>query len=172
MSELIKKHKIALFVGDTTGGTTSWTRIRKSTAFNLSMNPVTNEFDYIADETPTTELDHYAPSLNQSLTMYKGEADYEKIFPKFFNMDVGSDASMPVLIVFFQEGLDKTGETQTHFKAWQAPNARFVANELDSVAGTLTCDLYFNGGIEKGYVTVTDGAPVFTEGSYTADSGL
>ena len=158
MGELIKKHKIALFVGDTAEGKTSWTRIRKSTAFNLSMNPVTNEFDYIADETPTTELDHYAPSLNQALTMYKGEPDYEKIFPKFFNMDVGSDASMPVLIVFFQ--------------AWQAPNARFVANELDSVAGTLTCDLYFNGGIEKGYATVTDGTPVFTEGSYTADSGL
>lgn len=167
MAELIKKYKIALFVNSGTIAVPNWVRVKKSTAFNLAMNPVTNEFDYIADETPTTELDHYAPSLNQALTMYKSEPDYEAIFPKFFNMHVGSDASMPVLIVFYQEPVDGL-ETHTHFEAWHAPNARFVANELDSVAGTLTCDLYFNGGIETGYVTVADGVPTFTAGPLPA----
>ena len=166
MSELVKKHKIALFVNTSTTSTPSWVRIKKSTALNLSMNPVTNEYDYIADEVSTTELDHYAPSLNQALTMYKGEADYEAVFPKFFNMDVGSAAAMPVLVVFYQEPLDKTGP-YTHFKAWHAPNARFVVNELDAVGGTLTADLYFNGGTEKGYVTITSGNPSFTEGEYS-----
>lgn len=35
------------------------------------MNPTETEYDYIADENPTTEVDSYKPSIDQDLTMYK-----------------------------------------------------------------------------------------------------
>ena len=46
VKQLVKKHKIALFLDPGTG----YKRIKKSEALTISMNPEENEYDYIADE--------------------------------------------------------------------------------------------------------------------------
>lgn len=148
MSDMVKKHKIALFLDKSSTSTPDWVRIKKSTAFDLNLNPETEEFDYIADEFPSSELKKYKPSLSQSLTMYKGEDDYELVFDKFYNLKTGSDAKAKVLIVFYQEEDDDGA-----WKAWQN-EAVLSISDLNSVDSTITFDLNFGGTIERGKASI------------------
>ena len=163
MSTMVKKHMVALYVKHAS----SWVRVCKSTAFEIATNPQTNDYDYIADEVPTTELDRYAPSLQQALTMYKGEPDFEAVKDRFYNLSVGSEAKLPVLIVYRYEPLDDDDPAEaTVFLAQEAPNAAMVVNSYNSVDSTLTFDLHFNGGIQKGYAEYDGATPTFTKGEY------
>lgn len=163
---MVKKWKIAPFLNKGTSSSPDWVRVKKSTAFDLSLNPEIQEYDYISDEAPTSELLKYKPSLNQALTMYKGEDDYEMVFDRFFNLDTGSDATTDFLLVFFAESSDVgSGETaKTYYKAWKCSSMMAISN-LNSVDSTITFDLYLNGTIDKGYIEISDGAPVFTSGA-------
>jgi len=177
MAGIVKKHLIAPFLNSAIDDTTklvdktnpNWLRICKTASFDLTLNPETEDYDYISDENPTTELKSYKPSFNTPLVMYKGEADYDFVFGKFFNLDVGSEAKSEVLIVFFQEPLDTPaeGETNVVFKAWKS-DCIISVNDLNSVDSTITFDVLFGGTVKKGYVTVDNGVPTFTEGTYSA----
>lgn len=170
---MVKKHQIAPFLNKAVGSdglvdksTPDWMRICKSTAFDLNMNPELEDRDYICDEAPTTELKQYKPSFNTPLVMHKNEPDYEFIFGKFFNQDAGDKAKSELLLVFFQEPVD-SADTPTHFKAWRV-DCTIILNDLNSVDSTLSFDTNFAGTIKKGYVTISEGAPTFTEGTYSA----
>ena len=170
---MVKKHQIAPFLNKAVGSdglvdksTPDWMRICMSTAFDLNMNPETEDRDYICDESPTTELKQYKPSFNTPLVMHKNEPDYEFIFGKFFNQDAGDKAKSELLLVFFQEPVD-SADTPTHFKAWRV-DCTIILNDLNSVDSTLSFDTNFAGTIKKGYVTISEGAPTFTEGTYSA----
>ena len=170
---MVKKHQIAPFLNKAVGSdglvdksTPDWMRICKSTAFDLNMNPETEDRDYICDEAPTTELKQYKPSFNTPLVMHENEPDYEFIFGKFFNQDAGDKAKSELLLVFFQEPVD-SADTPTHFKAWRV-DCTIILNDLNSVDSTLSFDTNFAGTIKKGYVTISEGAPTFTEGTYSA----
>lgn len=170
---MVKKHQIAPFLNkavDSDGlvdkSTPDWMRICMSTAFDLNMNPETEDRDYICDEAPTTELKQYKPSFNTPLVMHKKEPDYKFIFGKFFNQDAGDKAKSELLLVFFQEPVD-SADTPTHFKAWRV-DCTIILNDLNSVDSTLSFDTNFAGTIKKGYVTISEGAPTFTEGTYSA----
>ena len=80
MEGMVKKYHIALFLNAGTSENPAWVRVKKSTSLELSMNPETQDYDYIVDQNPTTEVLRYKPSLNQPITMYKGEADYDFAF--------------------------------------------------------------------------------------------
>lgn len=168
MGDMVKKWKIAPFLNKSTTETPDWFRIKKSTALDLVLNPEVKEYDYIADEAPTQELDKYKPSLSQALTMYKDEPDYEYVFDKFYNLSVGSDAKSDILLVFYQESLDTpvSGDHKV-FKAWKS-SCIISVNDLNAVDSVLNFDVQFGGTVAKGYVTITDGTPVFTEGTYSA----
>lgn len=170
---MVKKHQIAPFLNKAVGSdglvdksTPDWMRICMSTAFDLNMNPETEDRDYICDENPTTELKNYKPSFNTPLVMHKNEPDYEFIFGKFFNQDTGDKAKSELLLVFFQEPVD-SADTPTHFKAWRV-DCTIILNDLNSVDSTLSFDTNFAGTIKKGYVTISNGVPAFTEGTYSA----
>lgn len=170
---MVKKHQIAPFLNKAVGSdglvnktSPDWMRICMSTAFDLNMNPETEDRDYICDENPTTELENYKPSFNTPLVMHKNEPDYEFIFGKFFNQDVGDKAKSELLLVFFQEPVD-SADTPTHFKAWRV-DCTIILNDLNSVDSTLSFDTNFAGTIKKGYVTISEGVPTFTEGTYSA----
>ena len=151
---MIKKYHVALFLN---GGTTSvpvWKQIKKSTDNTITMNAETQTFDYIVDESPTTEINRYAPSLSQPLAMYKGEPDYEFVFDKFFDQAVGADAHSEILIVFY--GADAASA----YKAWKASCILQIDN-MNPVESTITATITFNGTTEKGTAEVIDGGPVF-----------
>lgn len=151
--KMVKKYMIGLFVNNGIPAEPDWVRIRKSTGLELSLNPETQDYDYITDENPTTEVIKYKPSLNQPLVMYKGEPDYDFAFPRFYNLAVGDKAKCEVLIVFMQESVEKTtGEetSVTGYKAWKN-EAALTFSSLNAVDSTLTMDINFGGHVERGY---------------------
>ena len=160
MQGIIKKHLIALYLNKGTSQTPEWFRIKKSTALSLALNPETKDYDYIVDESPTTELDKYKPTINQALTMYKGQEDYEEVFKRFYNLSIGEDAKTECLIVFMAE--DTAEDT---FKAWKS-DCVISISEMNAVDSTITFDILFGG------TTVTDGVPAFTETSGAAEISL
>ena len=153
MDGIVKKHKIALFLN----GMDGFKRIKKSEELTISMNPEEVEYDYIADENPTTELDKYKPSIDQDLTMYKGEDDYEMIFPYFYEMRTGSEAHTDCMVVFMQEE-----EAGGGYKAWQTDSVISV-QDLTAVDKKLDFKILFGGTIQKGTATMVSGNPTFTE---------
>lgn len=153
MEGIVKKHKIALFLKEASG----YTRVKKSESLTISMNPEEAEYDYIADEVPTTEIDKYKPSIDQDLTMYKGEEDYEMIFLYFYEMKTGTDAHLNCMVVFMQEEANGGG-----YKAWET-DAVISIQDLSAVDKKLNFKILFGGTIKKGIATVVDGVPTFTE---------
>lgn len=147
---MVKKHQIALFLNKCTTSVPNWTRIKKSTSLTISMNPETEDFDYISDENPTTELMKYKPSIDQDLTMFKGEPDYEMVFPYFYEQKLGSDAHIECMVVFKQEKED-TGK----YKAWKTDSIISV-QDLNAVDSKLNFQILFGGNIEKGFATAAD----------------
>ncbi len=152
---MIKKYHVALFLNGGIPSVPEWKQIKKSTDNTITMNAETQTFDYITDEAPTTEINRYAPSLSQPITMYKGEDDYEFVFDKFFNQAVGAAAHSEILIVFY--GADDSSA----YKAWKASCILQIDN-MNPVESTITATITFNGTTDKGTVKVTDGVPVFT----------
>jgi hypothetical protein len=152
---MLKKYHVALFLNTGTDVLPVWKQIKKSTDNTITMNAETLTFDYIADESPSTEVDRYSPSLSQPITMYKGEADYEYLFGKFFDQKVGADAHSQVLIVFYGH------DVATSYKAWKSDCVLIIDN-MNPVESTITVNINFNGTTDKGTATVTAGVPVFT----------
>jgi len=157
---LIKKYHVALFINTGTSDVPVWTRIQKSTDNTITSNASTTEFDFIVDESPSTVLDYYKPSLSQPITMYKGNDDYEYFFDMFFNLKTGDDAVTDILIVFYASN---DGDS---YKAWKA-ECVMVSDNMNPVASTITTNINFNGTVDTGLVEVTDGTPVYTSDSET-----
>ena len=157
---MIKKYHVALFLNGGTETVPVWKQIKKSTDNTITMNAETQTFDYITDESPTTEINRYTPSLSQPVTMYKGEPDYEFVFGKFFNQAVGAAAHSEILIVFY--GAD----VASAYKAWKASCILQIDN-MNPVESTITATITFNGTTDKGTAVVTNGVPVFSSTTVT-----
>ena len=168
MSDLVKKTHIVPFI-NTGDVSEEWTQFKKSTAFTLNMNPQTVTRDFISEELPHTELDHYQPSLAQSLTMFKGEPDYQTVFDMLYDRATGEKAHRDILIVFYKETATYTpgepeAEATTVYKAWKI-DSLLQLSALDSVAGTIDFDLNFNT-IKNGAVDMKTGKPKFIPGKF------
>lgn len=160
-TQLIKKHLIRPFLNKGTSAVPSWVQIKKATEFTRAMNPQTEERDYIADEHPTTEVMDYKPSENLSVTMYKGEPDFELFYDFYKKRAIGSEAQKEFLLVNIFDS--STVESTTYYYA-EKTNASITVEELNATGKSLSCTVHENGTPVKGYVTIEDGVPTFTEG--------
>ena len=138
-------------------GSTSktWSRIGRSTVFDLVLNAQTETNDFIEDEMATTEVMSYQPALDQELQCNKGDAAFDYLYDMFYNLPTGEDVKKELLIVF----AGKLGTTTEYFKAWDCV-ATLTLDHFDSVAEKI----YFNfsiNSVDKGYATVTEGVPTF-----------
>lgn len=149
----LRKHQYIPFINTGTVDSPVWARIDKSTIFSLNPNPQTTTQDYIAYETPVEEIETYQPELPQEIALYEGNPVYDFVFDKFFNLPVGSEAKVPVLLCF--AGMDA--------QAWQIDDTTIVLGELNTVDGKLSFTLRFGGDIQRGTYTISDGKPTFTE---------
>ena len=164
---LIKKHLIRPFLNNGTSAVPSWVQIKKATEFTRAMNPQTEERDYIADEHPTTEVMDYKPSENLSITMYKGEPDFELLYDLYKKRAIGSEAQKEFLLVNIFDSL--TAGNKTYYYA-EKTNASITVEELNATGKSLSCNVYENGTPVKGYVTIEAGVPTFTEGDMPSSS--
>lgn len=151
--EMVKKNKIALFLHNGT----KYVRIKKSETLTLSMNPEEKEYNYIADESSSTEVDSYKPTIDQDLTMYKGSDDYEMIFPYFYERRTGTAAHAICMVVFMQE----KAEAGTGYKAWETDSVISV-QDLAAVDKKLNFKVLFGGNITNGTATMEGDVPTFT----------
>lgn len=169
MGDLVKKTKVVPFINTGTSQNPTWTQIKKSTSFTLAMNPQTKTYDFISSETPQNEIDGYQPSLSQSLTMFKGEADYAAIFDMLFHRATGADAHRDALIVFYKETYATSdAPAVTYYKAWKI-DALVTINQMDTVNENIDFDLALNE-IKDGAVTVTNGVPTWVAGTWNVDT--
>lgn len=162
---MVKKHKIGLFLKNVE----NFVRVKKSTQLTISMNPQEVEYDYIADESPTTEVDKYKPTIDQDLVMYKGQPDYEMLWPYFYEMRTGTEAHTECLVVFMHEPVDGGG-----YKAWKTDSVISV-QDMNANESKLNVKVNFAGTIARGTATVDEnGVPVFTpevSSDVTTDEG-
>ncbi|MGX8833964.1 hypothetical protein ACWG0P_07095 [Amedibacillus sp. YH-ame6] len=138
-------------------------RIQKATELTISLNPETEDFDYIADESKTTELSSYSPSISGlPLTMYEGEPDFDMIWEYFYNLKTGSDAVTEGMIVYPK----KVGDG---YMAWQF-SLLIVCNEMNLVDKTISFDSNIRGTVKKGVAKIdtTTGKVTFTENAQGA----
>ena len=161
-TQLIKKHLIRPFLNKGTSELPDWVQIKKATEFTRAMNPQTEERDYIADEHPTTEVMDYKPSENLSITMYKGEPDFELFYDLYKKRAIGSEAQKEFLLVYIFDS--STVESTTYYYA-EKTSASVTVEELNASGKSLACNVYENGTSVRGYVTIEGGTPTFTEGA-------
>lgn len=162
---MIKKHQIGLFVDTSATSTPSWKRIKKSTELTLAMNAETEEYDYIADESATTELTAYKPEIEQPLKMIKDEDDFEFFWNLFYEMKTGEEAKTEAIVAFIFDVTETgTGTVVKHYKAWKVP-VTVVFNEMNANDSELNFNLNFGGTVAKGYVKLdeTTGAPTWED---------
>lgn len=162
---LIKKHMVRPFLYDTKKS--KWVQIKKATEFSRSMNPTTEERDYIADEFATTEVMAYKPSESFSITTYKGEADFDLFYELYKERATGSDAQRDFMIVsIFETG---TADGETVYYA-EKTTATITVNEFNAAGSSISIDINENGTPIIGYVSISaDGEPTFTEGELPND---
>lgn len=159
MAELVrlKKHRTIPFLNIGTGDSKVWARIGRSTIFDLVLNAVTEENDFIEDEMATTDITGYKPSIAQELQTNKGDTAFDYIYDMFINLPTGEDVKKELLIVF--DGATENVSGDEEFRAWDCV-ATLTLDHFDSVAEKI----YFNFSINKktvGTCTVADGVPTF-----------
>lgn len=152
----VKKHHVLYMINEGTAEAADWTRIGKSTESTITMNAETEQFDYIDQAVPTTDLVRYAPSFSHPITAYKGEPDFDFAWRMFYNLEV-NQAKKDFLIIY--QNSEPTADT---WEAW-AGNVLCVVDSADWVAGIVTMSFSINGEPKLGTVVITDGEPVFTE---------
>lgn len=167
-SELIKKHKVAVYVNGGTSSAPSWVRIKKATEFTRTMNATTEERDYIADEHPTTELMDYKPSEDLAITTYKGEEDFELLYKLYKERAIGDDAKREFMIIYIFDSSTVTDASDSSSKTYyyaDKTDATLVLNEFNPSSSSISATVYENGTAVKGYATFAeDGTPTFTAG--------
>ena len=146
---------------DKTFVASTWKRIDYSTIFELSAGEQTEDRDYICYPNAVTDVTSNKPELPQEIALYEGNPVYDFMIKELYNLPIGSDCSVPVLLCF--GGADK--------RAWRAL-ATVTSKTLNTADGKITFTLSFGGEIEKGTYTITEGVPSFTAASVNSNSNL
>lgn len=150
-----KKHLNYLFLNTASAASPNWVRVTKSTDFAIVYNPETEVFDYIADETPTTELTKYAPTIGQTQKAIIGDAIYDYIAEMARKQKTGLDAVTQAMIVRQQK------DTQNKNLA-EIFDVLITVDTDDIVAGTLAYTISQRGDPTFGTAVIAEGVPTFT----------
>lgn len=129
----------------------TWVRVSRSTICSLNPNPQTVTEDFISYDTPATIITGYQPELPLDLSTYEGDPAFDFIYEMFFDLPVGSEATVPLLFCF--GGTDK--------RAWRNQSATLQLGELSTVDKKISFSSKLGGTIEKGTYSIADGVPTF-----------
>lgn len=154
MSALTKltRDQFIPYIDTSSTSTPSYKRIDLSTIFELAMNPVTEEYDYICYKNTVTEVTGNAPELPQEIALYEGNPVFDFMYNMFINLPVGEDCKVPFLMCF-----GGTGK-----KAWLT-DATIVFDNLSSVDGKLSFTIKIGEPTHGTYTINSEtGVPTFT----------
>lgn len=161
--EKIKRSKFASFLNTAPGETSPvWSRFGKGvTSQTVSYNPESNTEQYIDEDSSTTTLDRYAPTMDGQMTAYKGEAVFDFVDELRRKRAVGSDAETDVLLVYIY---DAEGGATSYPAEKQHVNVQI--DDFGGEAGgslPINFTVNFMGDPVLGTVTISNGTATFTE---------
>ena len=159
--EKIKRSLFATFINTAPGGKApTWARMGKGiTSQNISYNPNVTTEQYIDEDSATSSVDSYAPSLDGTQTCYKGEPVFEYIDGLRQSRAVGSALETEVLFVYLYTGAEGA------FKA-EKNKCVIQLGEYGGDGGgnvTMTYTIGLNGDPVVGTAAIADGTVTFTE---------
>ena len=162
MAGRIKRSSFATFLNTGTSSTPSYARFGKGIEDQeINYNPESETIQYIHEDTPNTELDHYAPAFDTTQKTYENEPIFEFMYDKMRARAVGDEAKTDYLKVYlFKKLADGIYEAEkcdctVAISSFKGSEMGYTINE--------------NGDPKSGYVTIASGGTItFTEGTYTA----
>lgn len=168
MSDTVKKIKrseFATFLNVKPDGTADYARFGKGvTSQSIAYNPTVNSEQYINEDSATSSVDAYAPTINTPHTAYKGEPIFEYVDGLRRKRAIADDACTDMLMVYIfdkQEDGSYPAEKQ---------NVSISVTDFGGDAGnplSITYDIGFVGDATEGSVTITDGSVTFTPATTT-----
>ena len=133
----------------------AWTRVDKSTVFELSFNPQEETYGYIDAANDSTEVTSYQPELPQEIVLDSGNPLYAAMFDFCMRFPVGTDANVPCLVV-----APAADGKPTRGFLWE--DATVSPQALNTVDGILTFTMKLNGAVQEGTVASSGGDYTFT----------
>lgn len=149
-----------------TGTGYDWTRIDKSTIFELAFNPQEETSGYIDTANDTTYIKSYQPELPQEIILDNSNPLYKVMLPFCMKMPTGSSAEIPVLLVLPDMTTGAATEGHLWAKAVVSPGA------LNTTDGKLSFTLKLNGDKQLGTVTFAAGEATFKPATAAASYSL
>lgn len=149
-----------------TGDVEDWKRVDRSTVWEIAFNPNTEDKEYITDDTPTTQLKNYKPSMPQELETTKESGGiYDIMSKRAIELPVGEKAYAKYIIAL--PDVNEAGKIY----AWRVDTTEIFDN-LNMVDKKIKWGINVRGNIEVGTVVPTDGKPVFTVGDGNVSGGI
>lgn len=98
----VKRTQLATFMNTTPKTETpTWSRFGKGvTGQTINYNPVTEEEQYISDDSGSTDVTGYKPTIPTAHTAYSGEPVFEYVDDLRISRAVSSDAITEILLVY------------------------------------------------------------------------
>ena len=159
----IKRSAFAHYLNTTpTAQSPTWVRVGYTTSGTYSLNPQTEVEQYIKDDSSTTSVTGYQPSIDNPLVAHKGEPIFEYVHTLFKNRSIGSECETEVLFV---DIFDASGTSSVTYGA-QKNKCTIVVTDMGGDAGAnvvLNFDININGDPVIGTATISNGTPTFTE---------
>ncbi len=152
MAGKIKRSKVAMFMNTATSGSDpSWSLIGEGvTEQTISYNPATSEEVYIHQDSGSTDVEAYKPTIPTPCTAIKGDEVFEFVDNLRINRAVLADAETDIVIVYMYK--DKTTDS------YPAEKNR-VSIQIDDFGGE------GGGGVKINYTINLKGDPI--KGSFS-----
>lgn len=155
----VKRSDFATFLN--IGGTTeNWARMGKGiTSQQISYNPQTTSETFIHEDSATTTVDSYAPTMNTPQTAYKGDPVFDFVDDLRQRRAVGADCETDLLLVYLY---DSNGSSTF------AAEKQKVAIQVDDFGGdggasnVINYTLNFVGESVQGTCSIASGKATFT----------
>ena len=156
----VKRSDFASFL-NIGGSTENWARMGKGiTSQQISYNPQTTSETFIDEDSATTTLDSYAPTMSTPQTAYAGDPVFDFVDNLRQRRAVGAECETDMLLVYLY---DSNGSSS------YAAEKQKVAIQIDDFGGdggasnVINYTLNFVGNAEQGTVSITSGKPAFTK---------
>ncbi|MGN0533290.1 MAG: phage tail tube protein [Eubacterium sp.] len=164
VAKKVKRSDFATFLNTAPCSTENWARMGKGiTSQKISYNAQSTSETYINEDSASTSIDSYAPTMDAPMTAYKGDAVFDYVDKLRQNRAVGADCETDVLMVYIY---DSTGEGSSVTYSAEKQRVAISIEEFGGDGGgsnSLSFTLNFIGNAERGTCTITDGKPTFTK---------
>lgn len=161
--EKIKRSALAHFLDTTFGGDTPvYNRIRKSTSGATSLNPQVTTEQYIDEDSATSSIDGYQPSIDFPMVAYKGDPVFEALFPLYKARSIGAACDSTYIEVYI---FNQTGTGQSAAYGAQKNNCTVEITSFGGDAGSpvsLEYTIHLNGDPIQGTATIANQVATFT----------